>query len=445
MSTTLWYPLPGTGTRWMLTDGTVLDEPAMESSSSGRRVRIAGNKTNSYPAPERSKAAYAEVLRRARTREQWVLCEYLAPSPESDLPPAPRLYMLDNPSCNQWRSVDEKVVYGWYYQCAEFPNVTLSIQIVGEDSRGYYARRSAERMVSLKTQMTPLALADAGTHAHAFEDFGSLTSVPMGSPMPLGSFLNRFYDGTYGTCPITHVAPNDHARLRELLASTKDEVRYYGDDRGQLRDLLCRVRAWDELDEFTLANPAKSTFSGAPGPDVLTMRRTATNVTPAAIENLTVALDAAPLIEEALAKYGELRTVLNRIGLVLGDLRRSDLVRTLTGERAGVLAGVNVQAYSGDSARGAGDPNLRATLTCHDDHKLSLDLLSGMFVVACDRRAISDPEILAITGARWQEATAIASITGQENELLAAARVVAHQCQQEQTARLFQAQPNHTT
>jgi hypothetical protein len=184
-------------------------------------------------------------------------------------------------------------------------------------------------------------------------------------------------------------------------------------ERVMVKKLLERVRQIEDLDEIQipdLSDPYQE-------PQWLSLELYETNVNSGFITDLVDYLEGGSSIEEAVRIYGELRDCMRGIGVYLSELSENDFQRGLLGSEDQFVT-VNLGHSHEDLETSAGKDTA---------HTLRMHLPSGTFVVDCDHKMNLNQAAEA-----WDEAKTIASLTGEEDVLIAYARA---RVEREQTKR----------
>jgi hypothetical protein len=135
----------------------------------------------------------------------------------------------------------------------------------------------------------------------------------------------------------------------------------------------------------------------------------ASNVSAEFVNEITEYLDGIPTIENALEIYKELLQALKASGIETNDKKGENdfLAALMTGERKSL----NIQLSS------VSEEGLRVD----GNHRLALHLPTGTFVVECDHQNVDRNAVAE----KWEEAHTMASLTGEEDRLLAFAKAYA--------------------
>lgn len=431
MPSTDWYPQAKPLRRsWVLTNGEIVDYPDLEESPSGRRVRLPGTK-KSQPATDADALAFTHVYREARERGHHILTEVLPPGIFGGKEEQPILHVLDNPSVDSWRASGTSTRYWWEFANPENGHIRMRVDVIVEDESygGYYgSRQRGARRVVRTTVNSPYFLpawvtGDAMESGHAKlvdPPHAHTTDVDFARLAQMQETVNR--QGR-----VTHDWQETLSRWGaggEFWWSEDEVISRRGfldDDKGVMRETLRRVRQWHEAGELHIPNLATLAFDnfGLGNQKVTTLELVASNVTQETVEGLVTLIEGSDSIAKAVESYREMQRHLASTGLVLGDLRESDILRLLANHTETLSVGVPANLRSAERA------SWRPTDTADTDHVLTVDLMSGRFLLSCAQRALNSDEMLSQAAEEWVQAKAVASITGEEPELLAMARLVA--------------------
>ena len=431
-SATEWHALPEYECQprsWLLSTGDVITEPRLETSGSGRRVRLPGNH-KSFVHSDARELSYTGAIRLAESAGAQIICE-ISDDDEAltrELPTCvdPLLHILneDDDVSNSYST--KATTWWWHYRHPTLRGVELTISIKLADVYGYGKRKRVVTTVIKSPHFVPEAANYENGDSHSADGL----CYPV-SPGAAQNFVPIGGRGGYGVEKWwVKFEDLEVVRTRNFMAPQE----YVGKDREAVRDLLRRLRVWVGADSMQIPNFAKLAYPGIKHverqPETLKLALVSTNCTKATIESLVAYLDGTDHAKRAITLYKELRTELRMAGLVTGSLQGNQFLAMLMGLGKPVVVEVENPPLSGDDHPGVRDAE-------DGIHKITIDLVTGRFIVNCSTRKYNEDDVLNRAGDSWQQAITIASIGGAESELLAYARHFAVQEQEESVARLL--------
>ena len=131
-------------------------------------------------------------------------------------------------------------------------------------------------------------------------------------------------------------------------------------------------------------------------------------MTPDLLDGIAAVVEGAEDIKEAARLYKELRKVLSRSGLFLPHKREGSFARLISGDAEGMPVAIRNNDIPGRDGVGLADGS----------HELWVDLLTGEVSIHCGPADATNVNTTRIASEAWEEARTIASITGQEQELV---------------------------
>lgn len=405
MSGTVWTPLSRFEPRsWLLSDGSIISEPPLEQSGSGRRVRVAGqNDTSTYSNDldaMLTKAAFTAANRRGTS----ILLELTrglknmtanALGFDPGAHPSAILGPVHDPENRR------NTTYCWWkFRHPDIPQFEAYVTITMRgDLQLNYDRKIAVwmpvRNYRWDTTNTSVAEVNSGFFGNVTEHLHS-------------------HDESEWDRWLEQNRPN---WIDLNLGSTRT-----GGARAAVKDLLASVRKVEEFDRLEVPD-----FRDVDSPSLVALELAATNVNGQFISDMTEYLDGTPHVERALQHYQDLMQMLRSMGMDVQapDTVDNDLAAAMLAGQTGVLNLKVVNPVNPEEGR---------EFDIDHEHSVSLHLPTGSFLVDCHVRP-SDPEEI---DQKWQEAKTIARLTGEEDELLAYARAYAAQQRTGQAQRIFQ-------
>jgi hypothetical protein len=165
--------------------------------------------------------------------------------------------------------------------------------------------------------------------------------------------------------------------------------------------ILKRIREFEDLSEIPIPDLLDND-----NPKWMSLALYDTNVTGEFIQTLVDFLDTAASMKDVLAAYEELRKAMTRLGFVLPERSEDDLSSALNTDNASMYVTLSpVWDANSDNTAEHSKPD--------DDHTVYLHLTSGCLLVSCTKTDMRDQ-----AGQAWEEAITVASLTGQQSNLL---------------------------
>lgn len=366
---------------WLLANGEIVQEPLLEETSTGLKVRVAGTNQSRYSRD--TDDLIRETIRTLAARKRTHVWMPLANMRRSiinnigfdpDQAPAPELHILKADT-----NVTNRTTVWWRFKHSTLPIEAVLVIDAGPTNKWSQAQQVARSLT------LPHMVAD---------DVNMLTQVVKETSHNFAATQNAHYS----------VTPDQRVTVREFIRDNPVQwTKILGsdgftDERAMVQTMLTRIREADDLTSIQvpdLRDPSK--------PAWLDLDLDATNLNSTLSQDLQEYLEGAPSVTEALRLYQELRQALRAIGVVMFDVTENDFQRALlNGDHSGLTVGLSTPNEVG----GELDHN----------HTLTMHLVSGTFIVNC---AIAQQDGIAD---RWDEALTMASLTGEEDVLLAYAR-----------------------
>lgn len=407
-SPTTWHPRTTIQPKsWLLTNGEVVTEPPLEETASGRKVRITGTTTSMF-SKDVDELIYQGVQSVAKSKGEQV-----------------------------WMALDDKErkqaevnVYG--NSIARGTKPTLHMLKAGGSTSGSGQQTTAwwrfrhpslpiEAVVVL--QMSP-AYSGYGRNNNTNQDVRTALLMPTTIPSQSAK-VSYIHSVNNDMNEWTHNLSNADHRLRfqEMLRDNKPnwagDVRLRQDviagDRLAVKAFLDDVQAMEAFEKFDvpdLRDPSKPTW--------LTLDLQDTNVTGEFIQSLKDYLDGGSVVEEVKKHWDEITRLMRSAGLVLEDKDEASFSTALAG---GEPVTITVQS----------PPNEAGHMVDHS-HSVVLHLPTGTMIVNCAKSDKTNKDEIAT---KWDEALTMASLTGQEDTLLAYARRFAETANERRTEQIM--------
>lgn len=386
--------------QWLLTNGEIVKAPAMEETPSGRKVRIIGTSLDGY-AKDIDTVMLTGVAKVAESRgaKIWmrfdedatavVFAGHLGFDYRNE--GAQQLHILGRSQENGARTV-----LWWRYVHPDYPLGAIVSLVLRAEKRSYAPLASQQMRSGVSFQVAVAGMPDS--IAARYHD-GTREIVDI---LPLDYNAKETARGYYRTNPLSI----------DGLFKTSDTT----SERAAVKQLLDHVRTLDDIEEIELPD-----LRDADAPGVLTFRLDSTNVTGEFIDTLIQYLDSAPTLEQAAHHYEQLLITMRQMGMVLAPKTENDFLSAmLAGE------GMTIVIEAHDETNGG-------VHTAKDSrHTVSLAMSTGTVVVNCDHRTNHDDIAHA-----WAEAKTIASLTGEEDELLGYAKAYNNKVNKERADRII--------
>lgn len=393
---TTWHPrtqmIPKS---WLLSTGEIVTEPPLEETASGRKVRIVGSSVSMFSkdvdalifqgveAIAHSKGAKVwmaldEGARRQSEREVYSSLLQAGTKPLLHL-----LTKSSNPTNVWWR----------------FRHHTLPIEalLVVHMAPAHYRNTSQNLTTALFMQSTLATDAQSVVYVHSNSTNLSEWSGRIRDSAQRLRFIEFLRDNK----------PNWHSdvQLRQTAINGERQVV------KMMLDDVQAIDGYDKIDVPDLRDPNK--------PAWLSLDLHDTNVSGEFVQSLKDYLDGNGVVQEVRALWSQMTNLLRSTGLVLDTPSEASFTSALAG---GDPVVVKVQSQP------AGEGH-----TTDDDHSVVLHLPTGTMIVNCSQKS-SPPDQVAY---KWEEALTMASLTGQEDVLLAYARRYAETAHERRAAKIL--------
>lgn len=358
--TTLYHPLPRHNKmKWLLTDGRIVEEPDLEQSDSGRRVRVRGSSKSVY-MKELDDLIYRSVTQFAAKAgaQVWMRVQNDDPIIELDneLGTASRIDKphFVSPEDDSYGGRSSSLV--WTFRHETLPlaaRITLDMM----EPRRRYNRQDA-------TQQATVSVTYPSTHPSDGFDRAWV---------PDADDVNDFQFAIHGD------SSNEFAQqrqnfvdwLRETGGSWKEFLgtTTWNNEREAAGGIARIVRIIESLDEVSipdLRDPAN--------PQWLPLKLHSTTYSRDFTQSLVDFINGQPLVEQIQEHWNAMTSLMRRAGLVTGDLEESDFHAMLQGELDRV--GIEVNPVSAPNEEGGRDV----------PHTVGFNLATGTITVTCSVR-----------------------------------------------------------
>lgn len=393
---TTWVPMTRMEpTEWLLANGEVITEPALEMTSSGRKIRVAGT-TKSVFASDLDNLLHraANHVASERGTKVWMqmpeagfLTTILDHTGHSHRPRRARLHVVHDPSDRQ-----AATLCWWRFKDPSGPYEVLLLAYMHRQGYGEDPRQSVNISIAIPLRHGASGIRVVNVTGEHFAD--------------LSSFI-----------------PGDHYYewdefLRDNPVSWPDEHlggRTFAFARPAIQHMLKVIHDFEELAEIEVPDT-----SDPATPDYRTLELYDTNVNAELINDMREYLDGAPTVEKVAEVYQQMLEMMRSIGIAVGKKDENDFLAALLGKETETLS---IPVLKLPEEGGSIDHN----------HRLTIHLPTGSFIVECDHAGLDRNRVAE----KWEEAKVMASLTGQEDELLAYAKAYAGKQIQKRTTTIL--------
>lgn len=383
---TRWIPMTRMEPRrWLLGDGTIMTEPPLEMTATGRKVRVAGSASSVYASQvEGLLNEAAASAARQQGFDIWLpipdgqvskIPERLAKALAIPLDVSAELHFV-----HQAAQTNVSTIAYWRFKDPGSPFEAI-MAVVLTTLHNNHTLRTVLAMPHTDQygQFSTAAIQDAA--------FGAAVSTLGGHATGAPYDWQEFIRDNPTELPVSlgsRQVPNPRAGVTAL------------------REAVQKIEAVDTIQVPHLGKPGE--------PSWLELELYASNVGGQFLSDLAEYLDGSPTIDQAADLYQQLLDTLKTVGITLeGKEKNAFLAALLAGDKAQMNVGVAPLSDLTDNG----------VLGFDHDHTLDIHLPTGTFVINCSRGA-DDKRSAAVD--HWEEAKVKASLTGQESELLAYAR-----------------------
>lgn len=383
MATTVWSPAPYISKQeWLLADGSVVTSPEFETTSSGRRVRVAGT-TNSIGSRQVETLIQASIDQIAQERGTTRLLRIFPEqdtdeaaasnvgAPASVFQDAVTLHLLNE---QQASSRGGRTVAVWKYRDRDLSPIVAYVFV------------SLEQRYN-DTYMVHTQLVWRDTRANWAQQNSLLTT-----------------EGTYIQGLDMYRYSDEHQKIMERLPSLLPfklgDQNYQGQMRTAVVKFAEQCRQIDQWDEISIPDTA------APGRNTRVFKRSASNYSAAFNAELLDFVQTGPVLERIKDNYEQLLRDFKTLGVVVTErIDGGDLAQAIHGNLTKIHATVraNEDEETGDTI----DPH----------HTVAFDFATGTVVVNCGHTHDLDE-----TAQAWEIAKFKAEMTGELDVLLEYAR-----------------------
>jgi hypothetical protein len=369
---TTWIPRHTFNARrtFLLTNGETIEEPALEESGTGLKVRLTGT-TKSVYRKDADKLIQRELERRASLRKTKVWMPV-----DTDETYLERTHgtISQQATLTMEQQAGEKANVWWKFR---HPTLPIHAMVICRLKRQGALVHFSSRLIWRDTRPTV-------GFAPMYRNEGTNTFDDMYRALPFGD------DQTFRSWA-------QEVEWQPAILNERSSII----ERTGVEDLHAAVMAMEELDEIQIPDLRK----GARRPGWLTLRLDGTNVNGQFIADLREYLDGDTTVDKVRDLYTQLVAALREVGLVLPETLKDNQLHQ-------ALAAGDSKALIINVTKGLLDD-----LETDTQHQVAVHLPTGTFVVQCSKSENKDQIAHA-----WNEAAFLAEMTGKEDELLAYAR-----------------------
>jgi hypothetical protein len=365
-----WRPLSRAKDRWLLTNGQIITTPDLEISPAGRKVRIAGSKKSvgsGYSSQIIEEAVRA--LADQKGTNVWCSC---APDAPSDYTGDLKLHFTEGKryyETNIW----------WSFRHPSLP-IEAVLRVTAKLSYG--------TVVEVSCHVTATRLNPTWVSANEKAVYRSGQWISIARQNAIQQRVSELM--------------RDDPQVYEEMPSDFFQETHFPTFHKAVEGILKRIREFEDLSEIPIPDLLDND-----NPKWMSLALYDTNVTGEFIQTLVDFLDTAASMKDVLAAYEELRKAMTRLGFVLPERSEDDLSSALNTDNASMYVTLSpVWNANSDNTTEQSKPD--------DEHTVYLHLTSGCLLVSCTKTDMRDQ-----AGQAWEEAITVASLTGQQSNLLA--------------------------
>jgi len=369
-SSTAWRPWNRTKDRWLLTDGSIVTTPDMEMSPAGRKVRVVGTK-KSVNSGYSAQVIEEAVRLLADQRGANVRCS-CAPDQPTEYSGDLKLWFAEG------RRYAETNIW-WSFRHPSLP-IEAVLRVRAKLQYGTAVQVSCDITA---TRLNPVWITANEKATYAGGRWRTLARE--NSVMQAVAELMRDDPQVYGEIPGEFFTDQDFPTSRKAVEA-----------------ILRRVRLFEDLTELPIPDLLDNDH-----PVWMGLALYDTNVSGEFIQTLVDFLDTTSSMKDVQEAYEELRRAMTRLGFVLPERSEDDLASALQTDNASMYVTLS-------PVWDANKDNTGEYSSTDDEHTVYLHLTSGCLLVSCTKTDMREQ-----AGQAWEEAITVASLTGQQSNLLA--------------------------
>lgn len=342
--------------KWLLTDGRIVEEPPLEQSSEGRRVRVTGT-TKSVYKKDLDDLIYRSVTQFAEKQGERVWMAVTDDDPvrevnaAADAPKGNVSSHLLAPRTNNY--LGRSTTLSWTFRHESLP-IAATIVVTMRDVRtGYGGDKSGKQVVESKVYYPSTSVYDAHTRTwHSSQD----------RALPYADHSDGSTEYDQGRQKFNDLI-RDHAPewLDELLGTTT-----YENEREAAAGVAKLCRRFEDYDEITIPD-----LRDPDEPSWLTLGLYETTYTRDFLKSLVEFINGQPVVEELFSLWTQMVTTFRRAGIVVDELTESDFHAVLSGDTERV--NVTTPTINSDDPSQAID----------NEHYVGFNLATGTITVSC--------------------------------------------------------------
>lgn len=358
---TTYHPLPRhRPMKWLLTDGRIVEEPPLETSDSGRRVRVVGDRKSVYQK-ELDDLIYRSVTQFASKNGERPWLRIVNDDPVSELNnELGAVTQIDHPHFitpqeTSYYSRSSKLT--WTFRHETLPIAArITVEMTSPGTRHYNRSSSREERVEVSVTHPSTSPYDA------FERVWRTSSHPEG--FSFSEHSDGSQDYIQQKQDFVDWLRNNLPEWTRVLGATA-----WANEREAAAGIARLCREIESFESITIPD-----LRDAENPDWLELKLHSTTYSSDFARSLIDFINGQPVVEQVAQHWNEIVTLLKRAGIVTKELQESDWHAAIQGqtERVEVTLGP-IDAPNEDN----GNDN---------QHILGVNLATGTLSVSCTVR-----------------------------------------------------------
>lgn len=387
MAGTMWLSYPATRKHWLLDDGSVIFTPDLETTTSGRRVRIKGVQETSTPEAQADELVWTTVQKVAETKGRTILMclgdETGTKALDHWVPTEAETRHLSTAAEPHFVKDDGPTTITWEFRHPKMP-IQARIVVKHWFTKNYsYQPAKWHLNVSLYTPLVAPLLAAQPTIASVTSNDDDDWAVHMSQQFPY-SIRQQVTDALLRTKP-------------NWMDDIPLGTRTFDSQRAALNTLAKLLRTMDDVGSIDIPD-----FTDPEKPKWMTLKLYRTTAGSDLLQTISEMLEGQPIVEKLASKWGEMVDLFRQLGVVMPKVPETEFGQLLATGEATLEVDVAAEDEHGTDSRW---------------HSLRVNLLTGTIVVACSA-ATTKNEIAT----EYDMALIKAQMTGKEDEFLRYAR-----------------------